>query len=122
MNTYSKRRPNAFTLVEIMTVVGLIGLLAALAVPVAVKNRDKGAASACIENLTKIEGAKQQFATETGKALGFPVVVSDLAGPSSYIKRVPVCPAGGTYNYASVGTNATCSVTNSDPLLNHAIQ
>src|SRR5262245_59070632 len=56
-----------FTLVEIMIVVAIIGLLAAIAIPNFVKARTTSQTNACINNLRQIDGAKQQWALENGK-------------------------------------------------------
>jgi prepilin-type N-terminal cleavage/methylation domain-containing protein len=100
-------RPRAgFTLVEIMIVVAIIGLLAAIAIPNFVKARATSQANACINNMRKIDDAANQWAIErnqkTGNTINFP---SDL---TPYIKlnknnSIPGCPASGTYSVAGVG-------------------
>jgi prepilin-type N-terminal cleavage/methylation domain-containing protein len=59
-----------FTLVEVMIVVAIIGLLSAIAVPNYVHARKSSQTDACINNLRQIDGAKQQWALETGKGSG----------------------------------------------------
>jgi prepilin-type N-terminal cleavage/methylation domain-containing protein len=112
-NTKSLRKAG-FTLVEIMIVVAIIGLLAAIAIPNFVKARATSQANACINNLRQIDAAAQQFALERGKktndAISYP---SDL---TPYIKlnannSIPPCPASGTYACATVGNNPTCSLS-----------
>jgi len=104
-----------FTLVEIMIVVAIIGLLAAIAIPNFVKARATSQANACINNMRKIDDAANQWALErgqrTGNAITFP---SDL---TPYIKlnkngSIPGCPANGTYSVGNVGNvpSVTCSL------------
>jgi prepilin-type N-terminal cleavage/methylation domain-containing protein len=57
-----------FTLVEIMIVVAIIGLLAAIAIPNFVRARTTAQANACVNNLRQIDGAKQQWALENKAA------------------------------------------------------
>ena len=107
-----------FTLVEIMIVVAIIGLLAAIAIPNFVKARATSQANACINNLRQIDAAANQFALEKGKKTGDAIVFpSDL---TPYIKMnsggsLPACPANGTYDCSTVGTNATCTLSTLTP-------
>ena len=105
-----------FTLVEIMIVVAIIGILIAIAVPGFVKARTQSRAKACQENLSKIDGAKEQWALEQSKKAGATFSwPGDLVGADNYLKKEPKCPGGGDYTAAAVGTDPTCSIGGTGP-------
>ena len=107
INTTQK---GGFTLVEIMIVVAIIGLLAAIAIPNFVKARTASQKNACIANLKQVEGAKATWALEMKKVNTDTPGDSDLFGATQYIREKPNCPGGGTYTVAAVDTKPTCSV------------
>jgi prepilin-type N-terminal cleavage/methylation domain-containing protein len=104
-------RKAGFTLVEIMIVVAIIALLAAIAIPNFVKARTASQRSACIANLKQIDGAKATWALETKKVSTDTMAASDLYGATLYIRDQPFCPGGGTYTLGDVGTKPVCTLT-----------
>ena len=105
------QRNRAFTLVEIMIVVLIIGILMAIAVPNFVKARESSRRNTCIANLKQIDSAKEQWAMDQRKNAGDACAMTDLVGTAAYLKATPTCPSGGTYTVSNVGTNPTCSVS-----------
>ncbi|HSP45292.1 MAG TPA: prepilin-type N-terminal cleavage/methylation domain-containing protein [Chthoniobacterales bacterium] len=82
MNLTSRR--TGFTLVEIMIVVAIIALLAAIAVPGFLRSRKRSQASRIINDLRLIDSAVDQYAIETNKKSSDPVAVTDW---TNYLKK-----------------------------------
>jgi prepilin-type N-terminal cleavage/methylation domain-containing protein len=101
---------SGFTLVEIMIVVAVIGILGSVAFPFFAKARERTRKNMCLENLTQIETAKQQWALDNNKGEGALPNRTDLIGLTGYIHRLPECPAGGRYDFQAIGTPATCTI------------
>jgi prepilin-type N-terminal cleavage/methylation domain-containing protein len=83
LNKFNQRR-GGFTLVEIMIVVAIIALLAAIAVPGFLRARKRSQASRIINDLRLIDSAVDQYAIETNKKSGDPVSISDW---TNYLKK-----------------------------------
>lgn len=99
---------SGFTLVEIMIVVAIIGLLAAIAIPNFMKAREKAQTNACVANLRQMDGAITLWALDNSKSSTDAVTMGNLV--TDYIKSTPVCPAGGSYTLSTVADTPTCSV------------
>jgi prepilin-type N-terminal cleavage/methylation domain-containing protein len=111
----------AFTLVELMIVVAMIGLLAAIAVPGFVRARTQSQTNACINNLRQIDDAAQQWALDNRQAANATVAFTDI---QSYLKGGIVCPSAGpattfadSYTLTTVSNKPACNVVPAAHLL-----
>ena len=122
------QKNSAFTLVEIMIVVAIIGLLAAIAIPNFVKARDASQANACVNNLRQIDSAKQQWALEQNQTASGSPVATDI---QPYLGRgangvLPYCPIDTTRTFANsytinlVNVGPVCKL-NAGTITNHVL-
>ena len=111
-----KKMLKGFTLVEIMIVVAIIAILAAVAIPNFVRYRKTSQMNACISNLKQIQAAVEQAKMGGVATPGW----TDIIGTDKFIKVTPTCPGTGTYALPQNDTdNPTC--TSSDSGYVHAL-
>ena len=110
----NKTSKSGFTLVEIMIVVAIIGLLAAIAIPNFVRARTQSQMNACINNLRQVDGAVQQWALETKQSATATVTFTDI---SAYLKSSVTCPSAGagaafstSYTITTVSNKPACKI------------
>src|SRR5712691_1059621 len=84
MNTSAAKSYKGFTLVEIMIVVAIIALLAAIAVPGFLRARKRSQASRILNDLRMIDSAVDQYSIETNRKTGDTVNVADW---TNYLKK-----------------------------------
>lgn len=120
-----------FTLVEIMIVVAIIGIIIAIAVPAFLRARENSRGRACQENLSKIDGSKEQYALEFKLSNDEEVTKDNLIAPpgtaaadkAGYLKSWPECPAAGAgaYTIGNIGTDPQCVIGENDPFVDHVL-
>jgi prepilin-type N-terminal cleavage/methylation domain-containing protein len=103
-------KQKAFTLIEIMIVISIIGLLMCIAIPNFARSQRTAKMQTCISNLYHIEMATQQWAMETRQGDTSAVAPADVL---PYLQGTVVCPSGGktfvdSYFLTTVNVKPTC--------------
>lgn len=102
-----KTTHQAFTLIEVMISITIIGLLAAMVIPNYMSAREQTQRNICINNMRKINAIKNIISLEIGLASGDPISEAQIF---DYMNGDISCPANGVYYYNDVGVLATCSL------------
>ena len=99
MHSIVSRKRSGFTLIELMIVIAIIAILAAILVPNFVRARGQGHLTACKSNLKNIGTACEMYATDN--AGRYPANLSALTSGAmgGYLKSIPTCPAAGSDTY-----------------------
>jgi prepilin-type N-terminal cleavage/methylation domain-containing protein len=107
-----------FTLVEIMIVVAIIALLAAIAVPGFLRARKRSQASKILNDLRMIDGAVDQYAIETNRTTGFSVGVTDW---TKYVKKDSILYNTGQSLFGTAYGSQTVDTIPSVPQADYAV-
>ncbi|MSU34775.1 MAG: prepilin-type N-terminal cleavage/methylation domain-containing protein [Pedosphaera sp.] len=109
-HTFRTARQAAFTLIEIMIVIMIIGLLAGVAIPAISGNIAKARKHTIVANLRSIDMIKNQWSLENKKGDGETPSESDL-GPLFNNGKFPSAVAGEKYNINAIGSKPTATVS-----------
>ncbi len=126
----TNRNLAGFTLVEIMIVVAIIGMLAAIAIPNFVTSRKNAQATACINNIRIIQGAKDMWAIESKKGSTDTPTEAEL---QPYIGhgatgKLPTCPNDSANSFATsytvneIDAMVTCNIGGANATYPHKLE
>lgn len=96
------KKHKGFTLIELMIVIAIIAILAAILVPNFVRARDQGNLAACKSNLKNMGTAFEMYASDNGGI--YPSSLTLAAFTNTYMKTTPTCPIGSTAYGLNIAT------------------
>ncbi|MBS2034657.1 type II secretion system protein [bacterium] len=102
-----KKKKAGFTLIELMIVIAIIAILAAILVPNFLKARAQGQLTACKSNCKNIATALEMYASDNGGRYPSSANIKNSLTTGNYLKLIPSCPAAGTDTYSPNFTSAT---------------
>jgi len=107
-----KRRQKGFTLIEVLLIVVILGIIAAIAIPRLMASRAQAQEKTCRTNVANINTALEKYYFDTGKYPGDTgaATFTDFLSLTDYFPDgAPVCPSGGTYSLKTT-KRAKCTI------------
>lgn len=103
---FMKKKKSGFTLIELMIVIAIIAILAAILVPNFLKARAQGQLTACKSNCKNIATALEMYSSDNGGRYPVSASFQQQLTSGNYLKLIPTCPAAGQATYIA-GFQAT---------------
>ena len=97
---FMKKKKAGFTLIELMIVIAIIAILAAILVPNFLKARAQGQLTACKSNCKNIATALEMYSSDNGGRYPSSGSFETRLTGGNYLKLIPTCPAAGTNTYS----------------------
>ena len=94
-----KKKKAGFTLIELMIVIAIIAILAAILVPNFLKARAQGQLTACKSNCKNLATALEMYASDNGGRYPLSSAFQARLTGGNYLKTIPTCPAAGADTY-----------------------